>query len=165
MREIVWSDFSSLIKRDFILAPIGLPSEEKRGLARDLLLLLENLHLTPKALELSSLAAGEPLPKPLIYLRLAHPSAKRTNRYPELSGAGPNASLTHSVETDGLPSELWRVGHADSLLDRGDPFLKGQRNRVKTKTRKLSLLSHDSTSMYCIRHQKGLGSSVSQTRP
>ena len=37
-------------------------------------------------------------------------------------------------ETDGLPSELWGVGHVDSLLDRDGPFLKGERNRVKTKS-------------------------------
>jgi len=35
------------------------------------------------------------------------------------------------------------MGHVDSLLDRSGPFLRGQQNRVKTKTKTNSNVSDD----------------------
>ena len=48
-------------------APIGLPSEEKRGLAKDLLLLFEHSHLTSEPEKLSALWTGEPFSEPFVH--------------------------------------------------------------------------------------------------
>ena len=76
--------------------------------------------LTSRRRRMSSARSGtgETFPEPLVDLGLAHPGAKCADRDPKLLRAWTDAPLADPVEADGLSSELWRMGHVDSLLDR-----------------------------------------------
>lgn len=70
---------------------LRLRSEEERRLAEDLLLLLEDVHLTAQLQQLGALLARGALAQALVNLGLADPDAQRTGRDAELLGRGPDA--------------------------------------------------------------------------
>ncbi|MEN6430278.1 MAG: hypothetical protein ABFC80_05465 [Coriobacteriales bacterium] len=93
-------------------AVIGLSREEKRCLAKYLLLLEKDAVLAPQAPQLVALIARETILEPFIDLGLVDPRAQRPGCDADLAGGGLDAVPAETVETDRLGPELRCVRHA-----------------------------------------------------